>query len=153
MRSGSPVRLKKRRASLAADSIDSAPPLVKKTRALVQRRQRRETLGEVDGGPGGEIGVRGVARDLRDLCRDRLADLLAPVADVAVPQRGGGVDVAAALLVPEPRSLAAFEHELAAFLDEAHVGEGMPEPRHGLDANNGPTASPCNRLSRAWPRS
>src|SRR5204862_3061962 len=51
----------------------------------------------------------------------------APVSDVAVPQARGRVEVAPAVVVLEPRTLAAHEDEFTP-RHPRHVGKGMPEP-------------------------
>ena len=52
-------------------------------------------------------------------------DLVAAVADVAVPERGGRVEVGAALAVDQFATAPADDYELLT-RDLRHVGEGMP---------------------------
>jgi hypothetical protein len=67
-----------------------------------------------------------VGLELADLRRDGVRHLGAAVTDVGVPQRRGGIEVAVAVAVEDPRALAALDHQLT-LRDRGHVREGMPE--------------------------
>jgi hypothetical protein len=104
-------------------------------------RERAEAVGELERGAVGVVAERAVRVERAQLARDGVRDLRATVPEVRVPQRGGRVEVAPALLVPHPDALGAGEHELRAG-DGAHVGEGMPEGVHGLDYRAHATVMP-----------
>jgi hypothetical protein len=90
------------------------------------RRELREALRELARGRGDEVPERRVGLEPAELVGDRLGDLGAPVADVAVPEACGRVEVAVAVGVEDPDVLAALEHQLRV-LDRTHVGEGVPQ--------------------------
>ena len=100
----------------------------------LDRRDRRDPLRESGRRRIREVLERGVGLELPHLRRDRVGDLPPAVPDVAVPERGGRVEVASALGVPDVRALAAHDGELV-LRNGGHVRERMPEPRH--------PAAPC----------
>ena len=94
----------------------------------VHRRHRGELRGQLE-----RRRIRHLAEDRprlerAQLPRDRVGDLLPPVADVAVPEARGAVEVAVAGVVPDMDAFAAHEDELVA-AHRRHVREGMPEAR------------------------
>src|ERR1700709_481213 len=69
-----------------------------------------------------------VSLDLGELLSDGGGDLRAAVSHIGVPQARGRVEVAIALLIPDPDGIAALDYELVA-LDGAHIREWVPKPR------------------------
>ena len=110
---------------------------------VVDRAQRGEPVGELDGRLG-RIGTeRGIGREPLDLVRDGLRDRAPTVAHRAVPERSGRVEVPTAIDGFDPDALPRAEHELGV-LDDVHIGEAVPEPgSHGR-------SSPFE--SGVWPR-
>ncbi len=72
----------------------------------------------------------GVRRQAAHLRHGRVDDLVAAVADVAVPERTGGVEIPSTTLVPDVDTFAALEDQLARRRDRRHVGHRVPEARH-----------------------
>ena len=128
IRSGCPSACQYRRASFAAVSIASPPPVVKNTRGVVHRRDAGELLRELERGRIRDVAEDRVRLERPQLLGDRIRDLGSAVADVAVPEARAPVEVAVAGLVPHVHALAADEHELVA-AHRRHVGEGVPEAR------------------------
>ena len=118
--------MKWRRASLAAASIESPPPLVRKTLAPGIGARSASLLAQLVRGPVSDVGERVVGLEPAHLRRDGVGDLGAAVADVRVPQRRRGIEVALVVGVEDPRALAALDHELV-LRDRGHVREGVPE--------------------------
>jgi hypothetical protein len=97
---------------------------------VVHRRAGGEEVGDLERRRGGDVAEDRVRLEPRHLLGDGVDDLAAAVADVAVPEARGGVEVAVAVLVVDPHSLAAVDDELVA-ADGGHVRERMPEPGVG----------------------
>ncbi len=94
--------------------------------AVLDRRERRDTLGEIERRPRREL-LEGVVRlERRHLACDRLGDLAPAVTHVAVPEPRGRVEVAPTVLVPEIGAFTARDDHLSV-LDGGHVGLGVPE--------------------------
>ena len=92
-----------------AFSVASAPPLVKKT---MSRSPGASSADQPGGLAAGVVGVdRGDRAELVGLLLDRRDQLGVLVADVDVDELAGEVEVAVALVVPEPRALGADDDE------------------------------------------
>ena len=114
---------------------------------LLHRGDRRDPLREIEGRPRRDVAVGGVRCDLHELGVRRVRDLLTAPTHVAVPEARGGVQVAPALLVPEPDALGSVDHELAAPGHGVHVGDRMPEARHRLQPTRAGSRLPAVRLT------
>jgi hypothetical protein len=113
-----------------------------------------DAIGELERRRVREVAERLVGLERPQLARDRLDDLLAPVADVAVPEARRPVQVALAGGIPDVNALAAGDHQLVP-CDRRHVGERMPvRARSGHPAtlrDGGITRSQVSR-PRRWNR-
>ena len=78
----------------------------------LHRRQLGDPVGQLERRPVGGPVEGLVAGQRAHLLGRRVGDLGAAVADVGVPERGLGVDVLAALVVPDPGALAADDDDL-----------------------------------------
>ncbi len=104
----------------------------------LRSRERGETghaIGELECHRDHDVAEVGVGRELRHLGRGGLADLPPAPADVAVPERSGGIEVALPVDVPDVAAVSSVEDELADRHDRGHVRERMPvRLGHGVDA-------------------
>ena len=94
-------------------------------RGALHRGQGRQPVGQLEGRrrrEGAEVRVGGQGRELASR---GVGDLRPAVADVAVPEARGGVEVAAPVGVLDPRPGTPDQDQLVV-LDLAHVGEGVP---------------------------
>src|SRR5262249_5931665 len=97
------------------------------------RRERGETIGEVEHRPRREVAEDVVRVEPLQLCGGCARDLGAAIADVRVPEARGAVEVAPAVRVPHVPAVAPVDDELVP-VDRAHVGEAMPKIRHAREA-------------------
>src|SRR5205823_15028810 len=93
--------------------------------AVLEGRKTGDALREREGRLVGVAAESRVRMELTQLTLDGGGDLVAAVADIAVPERGGRVEVGAALAVDQFAAAPADDYELLA-RDLRHVGEGMP---------------------------
>ena len=92
----------------------------------VEREQPRYARSELLGLRRRETVVGLVGRELAHLRRGRVGQLCPPVADVAVPERGGDVEQGVSGVVPDRRALAAHDRD-PALAERAHVRHRIPE--------------------------
>ena len=98
-------------------------------RRAVHRRELGDLVGELHQRRIGKRAERVEGRELLELRADRVGDLVAAIADVHVPERGGGIEVGLALVVPHRRAAALRDHDLTA-CGRRHVREPSPQLRH-----------------------
>ena len=84
-------------------------------------------------------------RNLRELCGNRVGDLLATVADVREPQARRRVDVLVTGRIPDVGAFAALDDERTALLDAAHIGKSVPQCTHAQPLTLAKSSSP-NRI-------
>ena len=95
----------------------------------VHARELGHLIGELEQRRVGERAEGVEGGQLLELRADRVGDLIAPVADVHVPQRGGRIEIGLAVDVPDGRALALGDHDLAASR-RRHVRVPSPELCH-----------------------
>jgi hypothetical protein len=93
----------------------------------IERRVRRDPLAQLEDRSVDQVAEGRVRREPPHLRRGGVGDLSPTEADVAVPEAGGGVDVAPPGLVVDHRALAPIDDQLTVGLDRAHVRERVPE--------------------------
>ena len=112
---------------------------------VVDRREAGEPVGQLEGRRVGEIAEGRVLGLLHTT--DRLADRVAAVADVGVPEAGRGVEVAVAVRVGLLHVLAAGQHQFVVF-DLAHLGERVQNVSLLMRSFPDPIRSPGLRGAR-----
>ena len=124
------------RESFSADSTDSEPPEVKKTRLRSPGASPARRVGEFDRARMGVAPER-VEVELLDLSSGRFADLGATVAGVDAEEAGEAVEVALAVIVVDVTALGALDdRDLVVGAVGTHPREVHPEvaARHLLQA-------------------
>ena len=120
---------------VAADELGGSVDRIRSARTqeddrVRDRRQIGEALCEGDRRLRRVRPERRVRRQPDQLGGNRVGDLLPPIANVAVPQRGGRVEVSPAVHILEPNALGRANHDLVG-RDRVHVGKAVPEAAHG----------------------
>ena len=115
-----------RRASLAAVSMASEPPLTQNTLASSMAPYRGDAIGEQQRLVVGDAPERVVGLQPPHLGGGGVGQARATVADVGVPQAGGGVQQPAAVVGLDVGALAGDDRQPVA-RDARHVGLGRPE--------------------------
>ncbi len=118
------------RVPVAAGELRGGVDAVRATRAeedggVLHRGERRQPVGQLEGGRRGEGPEVRVGGKRRELLGRRVGDLRPAMADVAVPEPRRGVEVAAPIGILDPGPGAAHQDQLMV-LDLVHVGERVP---------------------------
>src|SRR5690606_34954630 len=105
---------------------------------------------QLEGGTRPEVNEAMEGGELLHLPVHRLDHIAAAVADVGVPQPGGGVEIAVAYLVVHVHPFGPV-HDERGVLDGVHVREGVPESAHTAEGNwsGWRAALACKPLARA----
>jgi hypothetical protein len=133
LRAAQPAPVKPRELGCGVDGI-SAPAQKEDARVRVGRKGRKPRC-QLESRLVRVVPEHVMRLQAAELCRHGVPDLASAVPDVRVPEPGAGVEVAPALPVPDPDTLAASHHDLPP-RDDGHVGERVPQARvrgvHGL---------------------